>query len=177
VTASGRRAVAVLPSAILHSTHLNLLNLLCLHLSLSGNGFQRWTFPLLWLPEMRLCLSYQLLRATAQTTNPSGYLTNPVSLIVLLIISQHRLHRKNRSSVFVCGPLPSNDRYTVAYLVRERMVKTQQAGKGLADAVVICKLWRSAIELQTPLIPSYVNATDPHLAVVTHINHDNTCIQ
>jgi hypothetical protein len=28
---------------------------------------------------------------------------------------------------------------------RERLVKTQQAGEGLADAVVICKLWRLAV--------------------------------
>jgi hypothetical protein len=27
---------------------------------------------------------------------------------------------------------------------RERLVKTQQAGKGLAGAVVICELWRLA---------------------------------
>jgi hypothetical protein len=27
-------------------------------------------------------------------------------------------------------------------VARERLVKTQQAGKGLAGAVVICELWR-----------------------------------
>jgi hypothetical protein len=27
-------------------------------------------------------------------------------------------------------------------IARERLVKTQQAGKGLACAVVICELWR-----------------------------------
>jgi hypothetical protein len=32
-------------------------------------------------------------------------------------------------------------------VVRERLVKTLQAGKGLADAVVICKLWRIALAL------------------------------
>jgi hypothetical protein len=32
-------------------------------------------------------------------------------------------------------------------VARERLVKTQQAGKGLADAVVICELWRSVIAL------------------------------
>jgi hypothetical protein len=32
-------------------------------------------------------------------------------------------------------------------VVREWLVKTQQAGKDLTDAVVICKLWRSAIAL------------------------------
>jgi hypothetical protein len=30
---------------------------------------------------------------------------------------------------------------------REWLVKTQQAGKGLAGAVVICEVWKSAIVL------------------------------
>jgi hypothetical protein len=29
----------------------------------------------------------------------------------------------------------------------ERLVKTQQAGKGLADAVAICELWRLEVAL------------------------------
>jgi hypothetical protein len=32
-------------------------------------------------------------------------------------------------------------------VTRERLVKTQQAGKGLACAVVICELWRSLVAL------------------------------
>jgi hypothetical protein len=32
-------------------------------------------------------------------------------------------------------------------VARERLVKTQQAGKDFADAVVICELWRSAMAL------------------------------
>jgi hypothetical protein len=32
-------------------------------------------------------------------------------------------------------------------VTRERFVKIQQAGKGLADAVVICELWRLAVVL------------------------------
>jgi hypothetical protein len=32
-------------------------------------------------------------------------------------------------------------------VVREWLVKTQQAGKGLVGAVVICKLWRLAVAL------------------------------
>jgi hypothetical protein len=32
-------------------------------------------------------------------------------------------------------------------VARERLVKTQQAGKGLADAVFICEVWRIAIAL------------------------------
>jgi hypothetical protein len=30
---------------------------------------------------------------------------------------------------------------------RERLVKTQQASKGLAGAVLICEMWKSAIVL------------------------------
>jgi hypothetical protein len=30
---------------------------------------------------------------------------------------------------------------------RERLVKTQEAGKGLAGGVVICELWRLAVAL------------------------------
>jgi hypothetical protein len=32
-------------------------------------------------------------------------------------------------------------------VARERLMKTQQAGKGLGDAVVICELWRLAVAL------------------------------
>jgi hypothetical protein len=32
-------------------------------------------------------------------------------------------------------------------VVRERLLKTQQAGKALAGAVVICKVWRPAVAL------------------------------
>jgi hypothetical protein len=32
-------------------------------------------------------------------------------------------------------------------VVRERLVKTQQAGKGLEGAVAICELWRLAVTL------------------------------
>jgi hypothetical protein len=32
-------------------------------------------------------------------------------------------------------------------VTRKRLVKTQQAGKGLAGAVVICKVWRLAMTL------------------------------
>jgi hypothetical protein len=32
-------------------------------------------------------------------------------------------------------------------VTRERLVKTQLAEKGLADAVVICELWRLAVAL------------------------------
>jgi hypothetical protein len=32
-------------------------------------------------------------------------------------------------------------------VTRERLVKTQQTREGLADAVVICELWRLAVAL------------------------------
>jgi hypothetical protein len=32
-------------------------------------------------------------------------------------------------------------------VTRERLMKTQQAGKGLTGAVVICELWRLAVAL------------------------------
>jgi hypothetical protein len=32
-------------------------------------------------------------------------------------------------------------------IARERLVKTQQAGNGLAGAVMICELWRLAVAL------------------------------
>jgi hypothetical protein len=35
----------------------------------------------------------------------------------------------------------------VEAVARERLVKMQQAGKILADAVVICELWRLAVTL------------------------------
>jgi hypothetical protein len=32
-------------------------------------------------------------------------------------------------------------------IAREQLVKTQQAGKGLAGAVVVCELWRLVVVL------------------------------
>jgi hypothetical protein len=32
-------------------------------------------------------------------------------------------------------------------VTRERLVKTEQAGKGLAGSIVICELWRLAVAL------------------------------
>jgi hypothetical protein len=32
-------------------------------------------------------------------------------------------------------------------VAREQLMKTEQAGKGLAGAVVICELWRLAVAL------------------------------
>jgi hypothetical protein len=41
-------------------------------------------------------------------------------------------------------------------VVRERLVKTQQTGKGLAGAVMIGEVWKSAIALQVLVVPSWV---------------------
>jgi hypothetical protein len=41
-------------------------------------------------------------------------------------------------------------------LTGERLVKTQQTGKGLAGAVIICESWRWTIELQLPVFLSGV---------------------
>jgi hypothetical protein len=38
----------------------------------------------------------------------------------------------------------------------ERLVKTQQAGKCLAGAVMICEMWRLAVTLQLLVVPSCV---------------------
>jgi hypothetical protein len=64
VTISNDSTVANSHSAHHCSTHLSLLRLLHFHRSLPGNSFQYWTFPLLWVPVLSLCLSYQLLTAT-----------------------------------------------------------------------------------------------------------------
>jgi hypothetical protein len=48
--------------------------------------------------------------------------------------------RKNLSAEVEESPL-------LEAVIRERLVKTQQAGKGLAVAVVICKAWRFALVL------------------------------
>jgi hypothetical protein len=39
---------------------------------------------------------------------------------------------------------------------REGLMKTLQAGKGLAGAVVICELWRFMVALQLLVVPSHV---------------------
>jgi hypothetical protein len=96
---------------------LSILSLLCLHQSLPDNGFQRHMFPVFWVLELSPCLSFQLLTATAhndwtpvlwQTHQPFTSLycnayartctnthTHTVSLIVMVITSQHGSHRKH----------------------------------------------------------------------------------
>jgi hypothetical protein len=41
-------------------------------------------------------------------------------------------------------------------VARERLAKTQQAGKALDGAVVICELFRLAVALQLLVVPSRV---------------------
>jgi hypothetical protein len=48
----------------------SLLSLLCLQQSLTGNDLHWRTFPILRVPELYPCLSYQLLTATATRTEP-----------------------------------------------------------------------------------------------------------
>jgi hypothetical protein len=45
-------------------------------------------------------------------------------------------------------------------VARERLLKTQQAGKFLAVAVVICEVWKLAIALYLPVVPSCVNKSN-----------------
>jgi hypothetical protein len=45
-------------------------------------------------------------------------------------------------------------------VARERLLKTQQAGKYLTDAVVNCKVWRTVIPLQLLVVPSGVNKSN-----------------
>jgi hypothetical protein len=43
--------------------------------------------------------------------------------------------------------------HCIEAVARERMVKTQQAGKFSAGAVVICELWRLAVALYLLVVP------------------------
>jgi hypothetical protein len=71
VTTSNYSAIAnsYTPLSLQHV--LSLLSLLCLQ-QYSGNGFQRRTFPFLWVPELSPCLIYQLLTATAHKGGGGG---------------------------------------------------------------------------------------------------------
>jgi hypothetical protein len=71
---------------------------------------RRQTFPLLWVPELSPCISYQLLTATAHNdctaavlwlTNSSLPCTALILLIILLVISSHGPRSKQCSSVAV----------------------------------------------------------------------------
>jgi hypothetical protein len=60
-------------------------------------------------------------------------------------------------------------------VAREWLVKTQQAGKGLACAVVVCELWRLAVVLQLRVCKWSVDPfTDPN-AVYSHSYYVTIC--
>jgi hypothetical protein len=67
-------------------------------------------------------------------------------------------------------------------VTREQLVKTLQAGKGLAGAIVICEMWRSAVALYLLVILSHGNkwsinpmSNYPKETVDSATqNHDNT---
>jgi hypothetical protein len=93
---------------------LSLLSLLHLHQLFPGSSFQRRTFPLLWVPKLSLCLSYQLLTETAHTDWTIAVLqltfthspTNSLhsthwTKLGRVIQPQSRPNRKHRSSVDV----------------------------------------------------------------------------
>jgi hypothetical protein len=50
----------------------------------------------------------------------------------------------------------AEDSQLLEAVIRERLVKTQQAGKCLAGAVVICELWRLAVALYLFVDPGRV---------------------
>jgi hypothetical protein len=66
-------------STIHYGTQVSLLSLLCLHKS-SGNGFQRRTFPFLWVAELSPCQKSKLptvSRSVCPGVTPhSGLVTN-----------------------------------------------------------------------------------------------------
>jgi hypothetical protein len=76
---------------------LNLLSLLCLHHS-SGNGFQRRTFPFLWVPELSPASATATL-ADWLTNQPTNQPTNRPS--DWLLTSQYGPRRKHFSAVAV----------------------------------------------------------------------------
>jgi hypothetical protein len=69
VNSSNYSVVANWNSAI----HYTLLSLMCLQKSLPGSGFQRRTFPLLWVSELSSYLSYQLLTANVEPRRLTTY--------------------------------------------------------------------------------------------------------
>jgi hypothetical protein len=56
-------------------------------------------------------------------------------------------------------------------ITREWLVKTQQAGKDFACAVVICKVWKPAVALQLLVVPSSVYEWSIHPIQIPTENH------
>jgi hypothetical protein len=73
VTTSNYSAIANSPTQQFTTPCTKSSQLLCLHQS-SGNGFQRRTFPLLWVPEVSPCIRYRLLTATAHNDRTAAAL-------------------------------------------------------------------------------------------------------
>jgi hypothetical protein len=62
----------------------------CFHQSLRGNGFQRWTFPFLCVPEMSACLSCQHHPSSHlnSLTKPTSPLQSRVQSHIVMTVSQ-----------------------------------------------------------------------------------------
>jgi hypothetical protein len=54
---------------------------------------------------------------------------------------------KRQTRPLVRESVPHQQSPLLEAVARERLAKTQQAGKGVAVAVVICELWRLAVAL------------------------------
>jgi hypothetical protein len=90
-------------------------SLLCLQ-SLPGDGFQRRALPLLWVPELSPCLSYQLLTATAhndwtatvlwltahQPTHFTPLYSTALCSIIVFLTSITSGHGQHRRQIFCC---------------------------------------------------------------------------
>jgi hypothetical protein len=107
--------IQTLCSSLQHA--LCLLSLLCLHQS-SGNAFQWQTFPFLWVLELSLCLSYQLLTATAHKDWTAAVLKVTNSLTHSLHWLTPRLVAISHQSptlLAVISRLSSNDGWPPSY--------------------------------------------------------------
>jgi hypothetical protein len=64
-------------------------------------------------------------------------------------------------------------------IAREWLAKTQQAGRGLADAMVICELWRLSVALQLLVVRDMcISGPEIHSpihtpSIVTHVLCDS----
>jgi hypothetical protein len=142
----------------------SLLSLLhvCLQ-SFSGNGFQRRTFPFLWVPQLSPCLSFSISRLT-------------YSRLILLITPLHGLHRRHpyplllypivaMETCLLAEPLLSNGCCTTPYVavvaqqrvyMPQYITYTQMAYQTLH----FCK-WRGVLNRAKLSIPRYLFLTVP----------------
>jgi hypothetical protein len=92
----------------------------------AGKGFQRLTFPLLWVPKLSLCLTYQLHRSSPLTISlthqPTLYTPLHCSKLSRTVewysLGANHIENtaSNSTSIVARRPLPNNDLSTVAYL-------------------------------------------------------------